>query len=187
MVTFDDARNAFVVKIDIRVNGKRIRSREILPVGATLEEAEGYEQKLLGRSPANPMSKLAEKLGALLSDEKDPGFIYAVSNSAFPNLIKIGMTKRSVESRLSEMGTGTPGEWRIIARAYLSHALGAEKLLHNHFSEFRVNDRREFFDVLPFTAQKAIRECAKILPATESIEAEYDRYASNVSFDMRIV
>lgn len=74
------------------------------------------------------------------------GYIYIAKNKAIPNLIKIGMTNRDVESRVKELsGTGVPGEWKVVFSFFVPHALRVEQMVHGALIEARYRKDREFF------------------------------------------
>ena len=116
---------------DARVNLLRLPTRKCLKIH-------------LGRE------KLAEKAGA--------GWIYVLSHRDTPELLKVGMTNRSVEERAREINNATGVAipfgvrrcWRVV------DASKAEKLAHKALREFRVREDREFFRVSFSTASKLL-------------------------------
>ena len=107
-----------------------------------------------------PMQKcLKIHLGrAQLPEVPGAGWIYVLSTRDKPELLKVGMTTRSVEERAREINTATGIAvpfgvrrcWRVL------DASKAEKLAHNALREFRVRRDREFFQVPPSTAFKLL-------------------------------
>lgn len=76
------------------------------------------------------------------------GYVYVLSNPAMPGLVKIGRTTRSVEARVAELWqTGVPQPFFIECFQLFPNCVEAEAELHQNFSEYRVNDGREFFNV----------------------------------------
>lgn len=75
------------------------------------------------------------------------GFVYILSNPAFPNLVKIGFSKRDVEGRVKELNSSTslPLPFQIEAIFLSENPEFDENDIHNEFQEFRVNQQREFF------------------------------------------
>lgn len=76
------------------------------------------------------------------------GYVYVLSNPSMPNLYKIGMTARSVEERIKELNTtGVPTPYRIEIKIKTNNAKQLEKVLHRDFNDFRINNKREFFNI----------------------------------------
>ena len=94
-------------------------------------------------------------------------YVYVLVNAGYPNLVKIGMTTKEVESRVTGINaTGTVDEWvaKFAVPISKGNAMRVEQAVHNRFSERRVSsdlgNSREFFTLDPFTAIGAIREIA---------------------------
>lgn len=74
------------------------------------------------------------------------GFVYILTNDFMPDLVKIGMTTRSVEQRAVELyQTGTPGPFKIYESFDCPNCVEVEREVHEELSEYRINDGREFF------------------------------------------
>ena len=86
------------------------------------------------------------------------GIIYLLTNEAMPGLIKIGVTTDSVETRLTQLSSSTsvPLAFECYFAAEVTDPDRIEKVLHQLFSEQRVNPRREFFRIDPEKAVLAI-------------------------------
>lgn len=87
-------------------------------------------------------------LGRLkILDEAGTGWIYVLSTREYPDLLKIGMTTRTVEERVREIngstGVAVPfgvrGCWRV------KYPSRAEKFVHQLLSAHRIRGDREFF------------------------------------------
>ncbi len=84
---------------------------------------------------------------AQIVDEVGAGWIYILSTREFKDLLKIGMTTRTVEMRAQEINSATGVAipfgvrrcWRV-SDPYL-----AEKIVHGALSEYRIRTDREFF------------------------------------------
>ena len=94
-------------------------------------------------------------------------YVYVLVNAGYPNLVKIGMTTKEVNSRVTGINaTGTVDEWvaKFAVPISKGNAMRVEQAVHNRFSERRVSsdlgNSREFFTLDPFTAIGAIREIA---------------------------
>ena len=102
---------------------------------------------------------------AKISDEPDAGWLYILSTREIPNLLKIGMTTRSVEERAKEINGSTGVAipfgvrrcWRITDPAV------GERKVHDALKEFRLRGDREFFRLSFVDACKeiesVIRDC----------------------------
>ena len=80
-------------------------------------------------------------------------FIYIAESPQYPGMVKIGRTDRTVEERLSELSRedyGLPGsnidsEWEAVKIIEVQDNERAEAVLHDHFSDQRVDSSRELF------------------------------------------
>ena len=86
------------------------------------------------------------------------GFIYILTNSAMPGLVKIGMTLGDPEERARQLsqGTGTPVSFDVYAAFPVVDAVRAERQVHGAFDDVRTNRKREFFSIAPEEAVKLI-------------------------------
>ena len=80
------------------------------------------------------------------------GWIYCISNPAMPGLLKIGMTERTPDIRLSEANTSNtwiPMPFVLEMAKRVTNPEQKEKTLHKLLEQYteRVNPRREFFRV----------------------------------------
>jgi chaperonin GroEL (HSP60 family) len=106
------------------------------------------------------------------------GYIYFLSNIAFPGLIKIGHTTTSVQERLSQLNsTGVPAPFNVVASFMVDNPVHLEKQIHKKLDKYRYNKNREFFEVSTKTALTEL--VAEILQAlsdtTNSLSAKDDR------------
>lgn len=77
--------------------------------------------------------------------------VYVLTNEAMPGIVKIGMTADSVESRISSLNShsGVPLPFECYFAAEVDSCTRVEKVLHQLFSEHRINPKREFFRIEP--------------------------------------
>lgn len=76
------------------------------------------------------------------------GWVYALSNESFPDLLKIGMTTISPVERAKQLGSsGVPTPFKVEWSVQVKDAPKVEKQIHDHFSKRRVNASREFFKI----------------------------------------
>ena len=75
------------------------------------------------------------------------GFVYLLSNSAFPNLYKVGCTERSPTQRAFELSsTGVPEPFEVVGYIECQDPQRVELDIHRKLSQWRCNSRREFFN-----------------------------------------
>ncbi|MFB9127504.1 GIY-YIG nuclease family protein [Paraburkholderia dipogonis] len=83
-----------------------------------------------------------------------------LANSAMPGLIKIGRTARSPAERALELSgaTGLPTPFIVVYQQMFADCAAAEQFVHTHLAQrgFRVSENREFFNVPPNEAARAI-------------------------------
>jgi cold shock CspA family protein len=94
------------------------------------------------------------------AQEPSAGWVYILSTREQPNILKIGMTCRSVSTRVKEINSATGILFPYAARARfrVKEAARTEKEIHSLLSRNRVRDDREFFDIPYSEAEKIIAE-----------------------------
>jgi hypothetical protein len=106
---------------------------------------------------------LAEPLTDASGGTRASEYVYILINRSIPNMVKIGMTTRSVDERAREISkaTGIPTPWIPVYsfRCYASHIL--EQRVHEHLSQYRVSEDREMFSVTSNMAQQVIEDLGK--------------------------
>jgi hypothetical protein len=75
------------------------------------------------------------------------GFVYCLGHDCMPGVFKIGMTSRTPLTRCAELSAGTavPGPFDLLFYIEVENPCEIEAALHEHFSDFRVCEDREFF------------------------------------------
>lgn len=75
------------------------------------------------------------------------GYIYFAINPAMPGLVKVGHTTKHPQERIKELSASTSCPEKFELLAYFGHpdSAYAEREIHREISNFRVNERREFF------------------------------------------
>ena len=74
--------------------------------------------------------------------------VYALRNPAMPGLVKIGRTERDAAARMKGLyGSGVPLPFECIVAREVEDGDTLEKALHTAFGPYRINERREFFEV----------------------------------------
>ena len=75
------------------------------------------------------------------------GIVYCLENTEMPDIVKIGQTA-DIEQRLRELdNTSVPVPFTCVLALEVDDHVGAERLLHEAFSDHRVRKSREFFRV----------------------------------------
>lgn len=81
------------------------------------------------------------------------GYIYCFSNPSMPGILKVGMTERTPDIRLSEANASDtwrpPTPYKLEFAKKISNPFQKEKTLHTLLEQYtdRINPRREFFRV----------------------------------------
>ena len=99
---------------------------------------------------------------------KEPGYVYILTNPSFKeDWVKIGRSSRPVDVRSKELdNTAVPLPFEIYATMRTIKYAEAEKLVHRYierFTNLRIRDNREFFNVSPEDALEIFRDVAVVL------------------------
>ena len=146
-------------KRDMRaiVNGlKDLRSHALAQDDSSAKET---VQQLINRGILNCLSSYQGEY-AHSEEENGHGWVYILSTRDSPNILKIGMTTRSVSQRVKEINSATGVLYPLSARAVyrVKNAFAAESEIFQVLAPYRIRYDREFFDI-PFNhATRAIRE-----------------------------
>jgi len=103
-------------------------------------------------------------------------YVYILVNSGYPNLVKIGMTVTTVDSRVTGLNaSSTVDEWqaKFAVAVEKGSAYRVEQAVHKHFASQRVSSdmggSREFFKVDCLTAFDKLREVAALFMVGDPI------------------
>jgi hypothetical protein len=111
--------------------------------------------------------------------QEDPGVLYVLTNVAMPGMVKIGLTRSSVQDRISELSreSGVPLAFECHFAAEVEHVAKKEKTLQQIFGDQRVNPKREFFRVAPEKAVLAISmgPFKEVTPGKTQMDAEEEK------------
>ena len=106
--------------------------------------------------------KLTQEL-RIKKHETTDGYIYILSNKAFPNYIKIGSTMKDPRIRAHELtGTGVPFPYEVKFKILTKNCEILEKKVHTILDKKRVDLEREFFECSIEEAKKIIENVVKI-------------------------
>ena len=111
-----------------------------------------------------------------MSDTKNYGIVYLLTNPCMPGIVKIGKTSRTdLQNRMKELyttGVPVPFECVYACRIKLSHMDKLETTLHSAFEPYRVNKNREFFCIKPEQAIAFMKFVDNIQDVTSEVSAE---------------
>lgn len=85
----------------------------------------------------------------------EPGYVYCMTNPSMPGLVKVGMTARTPNERLSDANAADtwrpPTPYQLEFAKSVNNAKQKEIVLHRLLTQYteRVNPRREFFRTTP--------------------------------------
>jgi len=101
------------------------------------------------------------------------GIVYVLTNPAMPDLVKIGKTTRgSVDARLNELySTGVPVPFECVFAGKIRDESKVERAFHTAFGPYRINPKREFFQIDPEQAI-ALLELMVVEDVTPQLQAE---------------
>ena len=90
------------------------------------------------------------------------GIIYIMSNSAFPNLLKIRKSKKDpTTDRVNELNqTGVPEPFKVEYYAFVEDGDYLERVVHEELASQRPNKNREFFSINLQDAMRTVRDLA---------------------------
>lgn len=113
---------------------------------------------------------------SIMTDTKNYGIVYLLTNACMPGIVKIGKTSRTdLQNRMKELyttGVPIPFECAYACRIKLSHMNKLESALHNAFEPNRLNKNREFFRIKPEQAMAIMQFVDNIQDATLEVSAE---------------
>lgn len=98
----------------------------------------------------------------------EPGYVYILTNPSFrEDWVKIGKSSRTVDVRSKELdNTAVPLPFEIYATMKTVKYNEAEKLVHKYierFTDLRIRNNREFFNVKPEIALEIFKEVAGVI------------------------
>ena len=105
-----------------------------------------------------------------------------MSNPAFPNLLKIGKSKKDpTTDRVNELNqTGVPEPFTVEYYAFVEDEDYLERVVHQKFASQRPNKNREFFSVDCVEAINAIRLLANQTSALKYDQVSFDKASSKM-------
>ena len=84
--------------------------------------------------------------------------VYIFINPAFPEIIKIGRTNGSINKRMQDLSsaTGVPMPFECFYAAEVANCVEIEAKMHRIFAQYRIDPKKEFFTVDPYTAKEVL-------------------------------
>ncbi len=115
-----------------------------------------------------------------MSNKKQGGIVYVLENAAMPGIVKIGKTSRdSIKERLNELySTGVPVPFDCAYAARVGNEMEVEKAFHEAFGPYRINPKREFFEIDSGQAIAMLR-----LIAVEDVTPDVQREAGEIDVE----
>ena len=125
-----------------------------------------------------------------MSEElKEYGIIYVLTNPAMNGLVKIGKTSRgSVNQRLNELySTGVPVPFECVFAGKVEDESKVEKAFHLAFGPYRLNPKREFFQIEPEQAIALLELMVveEVTPELKKVADKVDEGAAEASRILR--
>jgi hypothetical protein len=110
------------------------------------------------------------------------GYVYIFQNDWMPNIIKIGITD-DLEKRLKESAGNefVPCAFSCYYAIQSDKNDKLEKFIHKTYDMFRVNDKREFFELDVDTAKTMLQGLVDIGVATEIDDSKVQQISQSVS------
>lgn len=91
------------------------------------------------------------------------GYVYVLSNKAYPNIYKIGSTYSLPEERAEELtGTGHLTPFKVVGKIKIQSAEYYEKSIHKLLNKFRVKQGREFFKLDLIKIKECLKQVSSI-------------------------
>ena len=117
------------------------------------------------------------------------GYLYIFTNEWMPKLVKIGITD-NLEKRLKE-SAGSGGSGTFVPCAFSCYYAvksdqndKLEKFLHQVYDKFRINDRREFFELSPSEAKDTLKGLVTLGIATEIDDKETELITDKITKEL---
>lgn len=110
------------------------------------------------------------------------GYVYVLTHSRHPGLVKIGQTTRTPQQRAREMSTGSPDPFHVAYAVRVNAPKVLERALHADFARFKVGEAgsrggQEWFRVTPAEVRTRIGQRVADIHKFES------RVAAQKQFD----
>jgi len=110
--------------------------------------------------------------------ETKQGIVYVLTNPVMPGLVKIGRTTNEINNRMNDLyTTGVPLPFECLFACEVDDCKLVEDSLHKAFYPYRINPKREFFEIDSEQVIVILRLFSK-RDVTPVVKAEIDRLVS---------
>jgi T5orf172 domain len=107
-------------------------------------------------------------------------FVYVLTNSSMPGLVKVGLTSWLPEDRAKDLyTTSVPEAFEVAYRATTSWPQAVEQRTHHLLNDNRVNPKREFFRVKVEEAINAVRHALLDVAGIDSWKRSGTHFLTN--------
>ncbi len=111
------------------------------------------------------------------------GFVYFLSNKSMPGLFKIGFSEKHPEIRAMELSkaTGCPTPFEVMFYFGCKNPMMIERYLHDSLDAYRVNQRREFFELEEMQIHEEVASLCEEFPIDSNCflyDYPYARYVN---------
>ena len=114
---------------------------------------------------------------------KEPGYVYILTNPSFrEDWVKIGKTTNMKQRLATLFNTSLPLPFEPFATLKTVKYNEAETLVHHYierFTNLRISDNREFFNVKPEVALEILKEVARVIDDAEIDEIYKNKNAAS--------
>jgi len=87
------------------------------------------------------------------------GYVYILTNSSLPGIVKIGMTTNSPHDRAAQLSTtGLPHPFKVFGYVEVGNPRDIERRIHKKLYKNRVSKKREFFKISPQSALSLLED-----------------------------
>lgn len=113
--------------------------------------------------------------------------VYVLTNRAFAHLVKIGYTTTDVKTRMRSLdGTGVPYPFECYYAGKTPEGIDVERAIHLALKDYRINKKREFFELEPAHAAKILSYlCIEDVTPDDGQEMSVDDGASIMQAEER--
>jgi len=127
-----------------------------------------------------------------MANNNTPGYVYILTNPSFrEDWVKIGKSARPVDVRSKELdNTAVPLPFEIYATMQTTKYNEAEKLVHRYierFTNLRIRNNREFFNVKPEEALDIFKDVALVIEDAVIDEVHKREILGNVAVGQKSV
>lgn len=120
-------------------------------------------------------------------EEDKTGILYLLTNPAMPNMVKIGITTKTTEERMSQLySTGVPLPFVCEYAIKVFDISIVESKIHTIFSKQRVNPKREFFNLGVVEAKALFELIESLKPGGKDTEIATEEVQNAINKDVDI-